>query len=153
MDDFTGGATADVFNASLGRMGDNDAINGAGGIDTLNARTSDTTLDAMFSNVEILNIEAVGATTLDGALITGATNVNVTGGATLTYKAEAGEEFNVSGASTGFRGSAAAAGSAAPDALAAGFSSSAPGGKERVELLDSFSAPGGSLSPVVELLV
>lgn len=82
-------------------MQDNDSLNGAGGADTLNARTSDTTLDAIISNIETLNIEAVGNTTLDGALITGATKVNVTGGATLTYKAEAGEEFSVNEASTG----------------------------------------------------
>ena len=59
---------------------------------------------------------------------------------------------NQSGASTGLGGSAAAAGSAGPDTVVTGFSSSAPGGKAREELLDSFSVPGGSFNPVLEPL-
>lgn len=101
----------------MGRLQDNDAINGAGGIDILNARTSDTTLDATLQSVEILNIEAVGTTTLNGALITGATNVNVTGGAVLTYSKEDGEKFSVAGAATGLTVTSAAATDSSTNAI------------------------------------
>jgi len=99
-DDFTGTAAADTFTASLGRLQSDDALNGAGGNDVLNARLG-ATVTPVIANIETLNIEATAAASLDGANITGATNVNVTGGNTLTYLKQDGEAFSVAGAGTG----------------------------------------------------
>jgi len=99
-DDFTGSALADVFNASLGRLQSDDALNGAGGNDVLNASLG-ATVTTVIASIETVNITATSAASLDGANITGATNVNVSGGNTLTYLAQDGEAFSVDGASTG----------------------------------------------------
>jgi hypothetical protein len=99
-DDFTGTSTADTFTASLGRLQSDDALNGAGGNDVLNARLG-ATVTPVIANIETLNIEATSAASLDGANITGATNVNVTGGNTLTYLKQDGEAFSVAGEGTG----------------------------------------------------
>jgi hypothetical protein len=96
----TGTAAADTFTASLGRLQSDDALDGAGGADVLNARLG-ATVTPSIANIETLNIEATSTASLDGANITGANNVNVTGGATLTYLAHAGESFSVAGAGTG----------------------------------------------------
>lgn len=99
-DDITGTAAADTFTASLGRLQDADALNGAGGNDVLNARLG-ATVTSVIASIETLNIEATSAASLEGANITGATNVNVTGGNTLTYLKQDGEAFSVAGAGTG----------------------------------------------------
>jgi len=95
------GTSADeLFTASLGRLQTADSIDGAGGADVLTARLG-ATVTSVIANVETLNIEATSTASLDGANITGATNVNVTGGSTLTYLAQDGEAFSVAGAGTG----------------------------------------------------
>jgi len=99
-DDITGTSAAETFTASLGRLQSDDALDGAGGADVLNARLG-ATVTTSIANIETLNIEATSAASLEGANITGATNVNVSGGATLTYLKHDGEAFSVAGAATG----------------------------------------------------
>jgi hypothetical protein len=99
-DDFTGTSTNDTFTASAGRLQDNDAINGAAGTDTLNATLAASA--AYYStDVEVHNLNVIANATVNGARINGATDVNVTGGAVLTYSAQDGEAFSVAGDSTG----------------------------------------------------
>lgn len=103
-DDFTGTGADETFNASFGRLQDNDALNGAGGNDTLNATIgadADSNIQAIIKDIEVLNLEVLSSTAVNGALISGAKNVNVTGGATLTYSSQDGEAFKVSGDNTG----------------------------------------------------
>jgi hypothetical protein len=103
-DDFVGGAGDDTFNAATsGRLQDDDLLNGGDGTDTLNAVLNSATAHdgASIQNFEVLNFTLQGASTMNGATISGTPTVNVDGGFALTYGAEAGETFTLSGKSTG----------------------------------------------------
>jgi hypothetical protein len=100
-DDITGTANADTFNASAGRLQDNDVINGGAGTDTLNASLA-ASGDAYLTSVEVLNITAInGSASIEGDKVIGATNLNVSGGGTLSYAlGAAGIAYSVAGDGT-----------------------------------------------------
>ena len=100
-DDINGTAGNDTFNASAGRLQDNDVINGGAGTDTLNASLG-ASGDAYLTSVEVLNITAINASAaMEGDKILGATNLNVLGGGTLSYTAAAaGIAYSVAGDGT-----------------------------------------------------
>ena len=101
-DDFVGDAGDDQFvAASVARLGDDDVLDGGEGNDTLTAKLS-TAVTPNLSSIETLNIQAIGATAgLNGSLISGAKQLNVTGGGTLTYTdAEAGLAVSLAGDAT-----------------------------------------------------
>lgn len=102
-DDFTGTASADTFSAaSTSRLQDADVLDGGLGTDTLTAKlNSSSAHDATINDIEILNFEVLGTSTVTGANIVGATNVNLTGGAVLTYTGHKTEVFNISEDGTG----------------------------------------------------
>ena len=85
---FTGGAGADVFNAQLGTVGSNatvvnslqifDSIDGAGGINTLNAVLSASVTPQALNNIQVINASATGNSTLNltnAASVTTVTNL------------------------------------------------------------------------------
>jgi S-layer protein len=101
-DDFVGDAGDDQFvAASVARLGNDDVLDGGEGNDTLTAKLS-TDVTPNLSSIETLNIQAIGADAgLNGSLISGAKQLNVTGGGTLTYTdAEAGLAVSLAGDAT-----------------------------------------------------
>jgi hypothetical protein len=103
-DDLEGSSGADTFVAgTTARLQDADVIDGGAGIDTLTAKLNSATAhDAGINDVEILNFDVLGASTILASQITGATNINLTGGAVLTLtNASAGIAYNISEANTG----------------------------------------------------
>lgn len=107
-DSLTGTSSDDTFTGALGRVDGTDYLNGGAGNDTANLSITGSSDSPVVDSVETLNITVYGASTLDGSLIAGATQVNVDGGAVLTYNSVDGESFKLSGASTGLTASAAA---------------------------------------------
>jgi len=103
-----GAATADVFNASLGRADSTDYLDGGAGNDIANLSITGSSDSPVMDRIETINATVYGASTLAGALISGATAVNVDGGAVLTYSDADGESFKLSGAATGLTVNAAA---------------------------------------------
>ncbi len=59
------------------------------------------TITPVIASIEILNIEATSTASLEGANITGVTNVNITGGNVLTYLKQDGEIFSLTEKGTG----------------------------------------------------
>jgi len=102
-DDLTGSANADTFQSiSSARLQDADVLDGAGGIDTLNAKVNSTTAhDASINDIEIINYTMLAATTILGTNISGATNINVSGGKLFTYTGLDGETISLSDKGTG----------------------------------------------------
>jgi len=103
-----GAATADVFNASLGRADSTDYLDGGTGNDIANLSITGTSDSPVMDRIETINATLYGDATLAGALISGATAVNVDGGAVLTYSDADGESFKLSGAATGLTVNSAA---------------------------------------------
>lgn len=128
-DSFTStGTTSDTFEATVGRLTANDYLNGAGGNDVLNAGLNSSGADtAIIENIETLNIQTYGASELSGALISGATAVNVTGNAVLTYTEVDGESFSLSGAGAGLTATLATAKESATNAITIDLKSGALG--------------------------
>ena len=103
-DELIGTADADTFTAiTTARLQTADVLDGGAGIDTLTAKINSTTAhDATMDGIEIINLTSVAAAAIDGANITGATNVNVTSaGYVTTYKSQDAEVFSISGAAAG----------------------------------------------------
>jgi len=89
---FTGGTGADTFSAVIDQatpanstITAADVLDGGAGIDTLNVTGVGTTLDvfgsALVSNIEIVNIRATTANSIDASLASGITEVNANLGA------------------------------------------------------------------------
>jgi len=103
-DDFSGGSGDDTFNsANTARYQDVDVLDGGGGTDTLTAKLNSATAhDAFVNDIEIINFDVLGASTILANQITGATNVNLTGGAVLTMtNAAGGITYSVAESGTG----------------------------------------------------
>ena len=103
-DDFSGGSGNDTFNsANTARYQDVDVLDGGAGTDTLTAKLNSTTAhDAFVNDIEIINFEVLGTSAILANQITGATNVNLTGGAVLTMtNAAGGITYSVAGSATG----------------------------------------------------
>jgi len=93
---FTGTASNDVYDAPLvsdagtltATLQDIDVLDGAAGIDTLNATLAGTAVAATISNIEMLNLRVTNDTAVDFADVTGADQIwnnQSTTGTTLTY--------------------------------------------------------------------
>jgi hypothetical protein len=82
---------------------DADVLDGGLGIDTLTAKLNSTTAhDATINDIEIINFDVLGASTVLANQIIGATNINLTGGAVLTLtNAASGIAYSVAEAATG----------------------------------------------------
>jgi S-layer protein len=103
-DDFSGGSGDDIFNsANTARYQDVDVLDGGEGTDTLTAKLNSTTAhDAFVNDIEIINFDVLGTSTILANQITGATNVNLTGGAVLTMtNAAGGITYSVAESGTG----------------------------------------------------
>jgi hypothetical protein len=101
-DDFVGGTGDDQFvAASVARLGNDDVLDGGEGNDTLTAKLSGA-VGPNLSSIETLNIQAVSTgAVLSGSLISGAEQLNVTGGGTLKYTdAAAGLAVSLAGDAT-----------------------------------------------------
>jgi hypothetical protein len=107
-DSFIGTAADETFNASLGRADSTDYLDGGAGTDTANLSITGSSDSPVMDRIETINATVYGDSTLAGALISGATAVNVDGGAVLTYSDADGESFRLSGAATGLTVNAAA---------------------------------------------
>jgi len=103
-DDFTGTDADEFFvAASTSRLQDVDVLDGGLGTDTLTAKLNSATAhDATLNDIEILNFEVLGASTLLANQFTGVEQVNITGSAVLTLtSAAAGIAYSVAGDDAG----------------------------------------------------
>ena len=74
---FTGGAGADTFNAAVLTANDNDILAGGAGADVLNLETaSNITENFKTSGIETVNLNALGAVTVDAKNLSGMTALN-----------------------------------------------------------------------------
>lgn len=74
---FTGGAGADTFNAAVLTANDNDILAGGAGADVLNLETaSSITENFKTSGIETVNLNALGAVTVDAKNLSGMTTLN-----------------------------------------------------------------------------
>lgn len=92
----------------MGTVDSTDYLDGGAGNDFANLSITGASDSPVMDSVETINVTVYGASTLAGALIAGATNVNVAGGAVLTYSDAESEAFKLSGAATGLTVNAAA---------------------------------------------
>ena len=103
-DDFSGGSGDDTFDsANTARYQDVDVLDGGAGTDTLTAKLNSTTAhDAFVNDIEIINFDVLGTSAILANQVTGATNVNLTGGAVLTMtNAAGGITYSVAESGTG----------------------------------------------------